>query len=102
MSKESYHKAYIPDLHVQRFEEVLDAVQTFPGCISACSRSIIIQDETNKENFETNKMERKEISKFVELTVKKEKVKLDFSCREIMKEVKSLTYIIDNDLLQCS
>ena len=54
-----------------------------------------LQDKTSKENFEINKMERN-ISKFEELTVKKEKVKLDFSCREIMKEIKSLTYIIDN------
>ena len=45
--------------------------------------------------YETNKMERN-VSKFEELTVKKEKVKLDFSCREIMKKIKSLTYIIDN------
>ena len=35
-------------------------------------------------------------SKFEELTAKKEKVKLDFSGREIIKEIKSLTYIIDN------
>ena len=54
-----------------------------------------LQDEASKENFETNKMERN-ASKFEELTVKKEKVKLDFSCREIMKEIKSLSYIIDN------
>ena len=31
-----------------------------------------------------------------EPTVKKEKVNLDFSCGEIMKKLKSLTYIIDN------
>ena len=54
-----------------------------------------LQGETSKENFETNKMERN-VSKFEELTVKKENVKLDFSCREIMKETKSLSYIIDN------
>ena len=54
-----------------------------------------MRDETSKENFETNKMERN-VSKFEELTVKKEKVKVDFSCREIIKEIKSLTYIIDN------
>ena len=57
--------------------------------------SSFLQDETSKENFETNKMERN-VSKFEELTVKKEKVKLDFSCREIMKEIKSLSYIIYN------
>ena len=49
-----------------------------------------LQDETSKENFETNKIERK-VSKSEELSVKKEKVKLDFSCWEIMKEIKSLT-----------
>ena len=54
-----------------------------------------LQDETSKENFETNKMERK-VRKFEELTVNKEKVKLDFLCRELMKEIKSLTYINDN------
>ena len=54
-----------------------------------------LHNETSKENFEKNKMERN-VSKFEELTVKKEKVKLDFSCREIMKEIKSLSYIIDN------
>ena len=54
-----------------------------------------LQDETSKENFETNKMERN-LSKFEGLTVKKEKVKLDSSSREIMKEIKSLTYIINN------
>ena len=35
-------------------------------------------------------------SKFEELTAKKEKVKLDFSWREIIKEIKSLNCIIDN------
>ena len=54
-----------------------------------------LHNETSNENFEKNKMERN-VSKFEELTVKKEKVKIDFSCREIMKEIKSLPYIIDN------
>ena len=51
-----------------------------------------LEDETSEVNFETNKME----SKFEELTAKKEKVKLDFSWREIIKEIKSLNCIIDN------
>ena len=54
-----------------------------------------MQDEKSKENFETNKMERN-AGKFEELTVKKQKVNLDFLCREIMKEIKLLSYIIDN------
>ena len=63
--------------------------------VKSMSKESYLQDETSNENFETNKTDRK-VSKFEELTVKKEKVKVDFSCREIMREIKLLTYIIEN------
>ena len=53
MPKESYHKAYIPDLRVQRLEEVLDAVQTFSGRISACSRCFLEFVKRNLHNLTT-------------------------------------------------
>ena len=54
-----------------------------------------LQDGTSKKKLGTSKTETN-ASKFEELVVKKEKVKLDFSYREIMKEIKSLTYVTDN------